>query len=306
MQQLDTCTLHLEIGNNISRIGKAPTSVMASDPESQLSGQSTHSDGQEKSHLDDSRPRPRKPKWQNLVENFAATWFTIVMNTGVLGILFWNQPYQFPGLHIIATVAYVLSIILFFLFAIPSILRWTTFHKTTAGKVKNSLLETAMLGAPVIAWSQITALTALIVSNAPWGGHAWTILAVIMWWFGMVWMVATTIGVCFNLFLRDVAYDRTLTPALYIPCVGVSTQAVAGAVVCRYGYDISARLAVPILIMNYLLDGLAIFISILIYTIYMHRLMAVGLPAGPEAPGLMLNVVCSESPRSMTTTTSSS
>lgn len=93
-----------------------------------------------------------------------------------------------------------------------------------------------------------------------------------------------------DIFAYEVAYDRTLSPALFLPCVAVATDAVVGAVICRYGHDVSARLAVPILIMNYLLDGLAIFISLEIYTIYFHRLMATGWPESPKLPGLMLLV----------------
>lgn len=103
-------------------------------------------------------------------------------------------------------------------------------------------------------------------------------------------VLLTCVGVCVDLFAYEVCYDRTLSPALFLPCVAVATDAVVGAVVCLYGNNVSAGLAVPILIMNYLLDGLALFLSLYIYTMYFHRLMATGWPENPKLPGLMLLV----------------
>lgn len=124
--------------------------------------------------------RPRKARWRNITENFTAAWYTIVMNTGVLGILYHNQPYQFTGLKTIAVVLYVFAIFLFCLFSIPTILRWTLFYEQTAKKTQGNIDEISMLGAPAIAWTQVTALTALVVSNAEWG-HSFSVVAVVMW-----------------------------------------------------------------------------------------------------------------------------
>ena len=130
---------------------------------------------------------PKKPVWRNITENFTAAWYTVVMNTGVLGILYHNQPHQFAGLQTIASIMYVLAIVLFTLFSIPTIIRWTVFFQSTSKKTQGNIDEISMLGAPVIAWTQITALTALIASNASWGGESFSILAVVMWWFGTAW-----------------------------------------------------------------------------------------------------------------------
>lgn len=235
-------------------------------------------------------PTRRKPVWRNVVENFSPLWFTLAMNTGILGVLFHQQPWQFDGLYIISTIMYVFTIILFAIFSIITVFRWTVFHRTTVSKTHGDINEISLLGTAPIAWFTITALTALIPSNAYWGHHAFTILAVVMWWFGSLWMVVTCIGVCIAIAQHDVVYDRTMSTALFLPAVGVATDAVVGGLICNYAYGMTARLAVPILITSYFLDGLAVFVSLEIYTLFFHRLMTSGWPEPAKLPGLILLV----------------
>lgn len=241
-------------------------------------------------HLEANSDRHRKSAWRNTIEDFGAIWFVIPMNTGILGILYFNQPYTFSGLKVISTIMYILAMLLFAVFSILTIVRWTWFRKAAISKTQGKIDEVAMLAAPVIAWLEITVLTALIVSNAYWGHHAFSLVAYVMWWFGAAWMVVTCIGVCVDIFTHDIVHDRTMSTTLFIPAVGVATASVAGAIVCGDSYHLSPSLAVPVLITCLLLTGLAIFISLELYTIYFHRLLTMGWPEGPKLPSLILLV----------------
>lgn len=99
------------------------------------------------------------------------------------------------------------------------------------------------------------------------------------------------LGVMITLFRTRMVHDRSLTPGLFLPIVGLSTDAVVGASICVYASEISPRLAVPVIIVAYMLSGFALWFSIMLYTLYLHRLMAVGFPEPGKTPQLFLLVL---------------
>lgn len=266
----------------------------------------TNGPSKEANHIVD-QPGKKKSAFQNTLENFAPVWFVIPMNTGILGILMNLLPYQFHGLPVLSTIMYLASITFFVIICSMSILRWTLYPKSVQQKAAASIDEIAFLGAAPIAFLTLTSLTGLIVSNAYWGGHAWSLVAYVMWWFGMTWMLITCtkvvpllpsttlttvtgVGVCITLFRTNLIEDRSMTPSVFLPAVGVATAAVTGAQVVKYAYDISPRLAVPVIIVAYFLGGLAIWLSIILYGVFFHRLMAAGWPEPAKRPALMMLV----------------
>ena len=266
----------------------------------------TTSAPKEANHTVDQRGK-RKSAFQNTLENFTPIWFVIPLNTGILGILMHLLPYQFRGLLVLSTIMYLADLTFFVIICSLTILRWILYTKAVQQKTAASVDEISYLGAAPIAFLTITSLTGLIVSNASWGGHAWSLVAYVMWWFGMAWMlitckeispsipcstltIITGVGVCITLFRTNLINDRSMTPSPVLAPVGVSTAAVVGAQVINYAYDISPRLAVPVIVVAYLLGGLAIWFSIILYAIFFHRLMASGWPEPAKRPALMMIV----------------
>ena len=131
------------------------------------------------------------PAWKNIIKNFSPAWFSISMNTGILAILMHQLPYQFNALPVLSTIMYVFNLVLFVIFAILTLLRWVLFPKAAAHAHATSLNELCFLGAAPIAFLTLTALTSLIVTSSYWGGHPWSLVAYVMWWFGTAWMVTT-------------------------------------------------------------------------------------------------------------------
>lgn len=257
-------------------------------------------------HIVDQRGK-RKSAFQNTLENFSPNWFVIPMNTGILGILMHLLPYEFRGLFVLSTIMYLAALTFFVIICSMTIMRWILYTKAVQQKAAASIDEISYLGAAPIAFLTITSLTGLIVSNAYWGGHAWSIVAYVMWWFGMAWMFITCtdispslysstltisigVGVCITLFRTKLIDDRSMTPSPVLAAVGVSTAANVGAQVINYSYDISPRLAVPVIIVAYLLGGLALWLSIILYAIFFHRLMASGWPEPAKRPALLILV----------------
>ena len=262
---------------------------------------------EEKDHIVNRRGRQQKSAFQNTLENFTPLWFVIPMNTGILGILMHQLPYQFNGLPVLSTIMYLLDLTIFAIVCCMTILRWALYPKAAQRKTAASIDEIAFLGAAPITFLTLASLTGLIVSNAYWGGHAWSIVAYVMWWIGMSWMLTTCtdadipllitlltmavgVGICITLFRANFIDDRSMTPSPFLPVVGVATAAVTGGQIINYAYDISPRLAVPVIVVAYLLGGLAIWLSIILYGVFFHRLMASGWPEPAKRPALMMLV----------------
>ncbi|KAL9070531.1 MAG: hypothetical protein Q9161_004828 [Pseudevernia consocians] len=255
----------------------------------------------------DRRGRQQKSAFQNTLENFTPLWFVIPMNTGILGILMHQLPYQFNGLPILSTIMYLLDLTIFALVCCMTTLRWALYPKAAQRKTAASIDEIAFLALAPITFLTLASLTGLIVSNAYWGGHACSIVAYVMWWIGMSWMLTTCtdvdipplvilltmtvgVGICITLFRANLIDDRSMTPSPLLSAVGVATAAVTGGQIINYAYDISPRLAVPVIIVAYLLGGLAIWLSIILYGVFFHRLMASGWPEPAKRPALMMLV----------------
>ena len=81
-----------------------------------------------------------------------------------------------------------------------------------------------------------------------------------------------------------------MSTSAFLPVVGIATSAVVGGQICNYSYNVSARLAVPTIITSYLLGGLAIWLSVILYSIYFSRLMGAGWPEPIKIPSLIMLV----------------
>lgn len=138
-------------------------------------------------------PRCNQPKsaFQNTLENFTSTWFVIPMNTGILAIIMHQLPYQFNGLPVLCTIMYLVALTLFVIISFLTILRWTLYAKAAQPKTAASVDEMSFLATAPITFLTLTSLTGLIVSNAYWGGYAWSLVAYTIWWIGMFWTLTT-------------------------------------------------------------------------------------------------------------------
>ena len=142
-------------------------------------------------HASERRGKLEKSAFRNTLENFSPIWFVLTINTGILGILMRLLPYQFNGLSVLSTIMYLFNLVLFVIICIMTILRWILYPKAAQQKTAASIDEISFHAAAPIGFQTLTSLTGIIVSNAYWGGHAWSLVAYVMWWFGMIWILTT-------------------------------------------------------------------------------------------------------------------
>ena len=141
------------------------------------------------------RGKLRKSAFRNTVENFSQIWFVLTIDTGILAILMRLLPYQFNGLSVLSTIMYLVDLVLFVIICTMTILRWTLYPQAAQQKTAASVNEISFHAAAPIGFQTLTSLTGIIVSNAYWGGHAWSLVAYVMWWFGLAWILTTCMGI---------------------------------------------------------------------------------------------------------------
>ena len=215
--------------------------------------------------------------------------FTWCMNSGIIAIIEHQLPYQFNGLGQISAIFWMIDLVLFIIFSILMFLKLATYQGQAYGELVNDVQQLGLLACWPIAWLTIVAFVSLSISQSHWGGHAFTLVAYVMWWIGAAWSIATVCFVLITITRRHDVSNRDLPPMIFLPSVNVATLATVGGLVSTYSTGISARLAVPVMISSFAV-GVSLFIAIILYTMLVHRLFTKGFPPPALAPSLFLFV----------------
>ncbi|EME47133.1 hypothetical protein DOTSEDRAFT_31619 [Dothistroma septosporum NZE10] len=214
-------------------------------------------------------------RWGAALESFSPMWFAVCISSGGLALIIhgpfpYQAHWQVSRHHhqryvaklltkvkvTIATILYVVELVLFFLFLAIMIVRWIVYPHVAVRKALNDPDELGAYAIPPIALMTIAALTAQQVSTGPWGGHAFTIVAYVCWWIGMFWVFLTALVVLSTFFYTGNMVDRVMTPVLFMAPVGLATAGAEAGFIPWHSYQMSARLAVPMIIVGYFALGL--------------------------------------------------
>lgn len=212
------------------------------------------------------------------------------MNAGILGTLMHQLPYQFSGLRVLSTIALTLDLVLYVVFSVIYILHFAMFRRQAFDELLDNVLDMCLFPCWCIALMTLVSFVSLTVSNAPWGGHDFTLVACVMWWITVVWMFGVLVFVFFVLIQRHNILDRRLPTLIIIPAVGVTTLAAVGGLVAISARNISAGLAVPIITMSICATGVGLFLGLILYTFLLHQLLAKGWPAPLQTASLFILV----------------
>jgi tellurite resistance protein TehA-like permease len=231
---------------------------------------------------------PTRPILSALIQDFSPVWFTWCMNTGILSALMHTLPYQFSGLRTISAILYLTDLTLFVLFSGIFALRFYFYRGTAWAEISSDVNELCFTATLPISWMTLTTLTSLIASNASWGGHHLTLLAVSMWWIGVGWTMLVAVAVYSLLTRHSLTSTKTLTLSIILPAVATATVAAEGALICIYSSTITPRLAIPIIITSFMLLGIGLLIAMLIYALFLQRMLDTDWFDGVRRPTLIL------------------
>ncbi|KAK5042862.1 hypothetical protein LTR84_012435 [Exophiala bonariae] len=246
-------------------------------------------------HLDDGRVHQwrgpsKRGAFRAMVQDFSPLWFTWCMNAGIIAILMHQEPYQFWGLGVLSTIAFLADFVFFIFFSIIMLLRLILFRRQAYHELVGDTSELTLLACWPVAWLTLTAFVALNVSGSSWGGHHFTIVAYVMWWIGAAWMLATLLFVFIALIRRRTLAEQPLPPTILIPTVGLTTVATIGGVVSTYSTAISARMAVPVIITSFCFVGLGLFMALIFYAQILQQLLHKGWPQPEQTATLFVLV----------------
>ena len=189
------------------------------------------------------------------------------------------------------------------------VLRCILFPKTIIASCSSNFTELTMLGAVPIAWYAIVsqasrgpnhryeararanrAQIGLTASTTSWGGRSLFLVAYAGWWVGTAIMVTVATLVIIVVSKTSIVTSDTLGPTMVLPFVGTATGAVVGALIVSRSSDVDARLAIPVILVSYILAGIGFFAGLMIYGAYFVKLINTGLPPPDKTPGLILLV----------------
>lgn len=211
---------------------------------------------------------------RHIIINFTPSWFSVNMGTGITGIVIYSVEHQFTGEHIIATVFYVLNIVLFGIFFIITCLRYILYPWTAKRMIYHSV-QSMFIGTFPMGLSTIVNATVLIAVPA-YGD--WAVqLAFALFWINVFVAVASCYGVTYVMFRTHVHSVDKMTAAWLLPVVPTVVVAATGGLVSSV---VSPTRAMLVLCTSWVLWGAGMGVSILVLAFYFHRLVISKLPAG--------------------------
>ena len=104
----------------------------------------------------------------------------------------------------------------------------------------------------------------------------------------MFWMFLTGVVVIVTCIYTGNQIDRSMTPVLFMAPVGLATAGVEAGNIASNAAGMSARLAIPMIVVGYFVVGIALFMGIILYTLFFHRLLAAGLNPPAQRAGLFI------------------
>ena len=217
------------------------------------------------------RSMPRSTLLRGILQ-FTPSWFSVTMGTGILSILFHTSPHKFHGEAIIGTILYLLNIVLFIAFSILSLARYTIFP-WAFGRMLCHSSQSLFLGTVPMGLSTIVNATVIIAvpKFGQWAIH----LSWALWWVDVLLTILSVFAVPLLMFQVHTLTLDTMTGAWLLPIVPAVVCAASGGLVA--GVLSTGRAQITLLI-SYVLWGLGMSLSLLVMTLYFHRLAVHNLP----------------------------
>jgi C4-dicarboxylate transporter/malic acid transport protein len=159
------------------------------------------------------------PSFADISRSFSPGWFAAVMGTGVLALTAHSLSGRWPWLAPLVQALHWFNVALFGILALPWLTRWLRFHDAALATLKH----------PVQASFYPTFAIALLVLAAQWlaiTGDAR--LALGFWWAGTGLVFVFSFAVLFHMFRGEHVDLEHVTPAKFIPAVGLVVVPVAG------------------------------------------------------------------------------
>ena len=242
--------------------------------------------------------------WRKIVLNFTPSWFAATMGTGIASILLYKLPYNGDWLYWLSIIVFCFNIILFLMFSVISILRYTMFRGLFMAMISHPVQSLFVGTMPM---GLATIINMLVFVCVPACG-SWVItLAWVLWWIDVAISITTCIGLPFVIMhVHDNELSK-MTAAWLLPIVPTIVASASGGIIAEVLPN--PQHAAWTTITSYVLWGTGFPLAMVVLVIYFHRLtiyrlppreviVSVFLPLGPLGQGsfalMQLGKVCSK------------
>ncbi|KAG7098528.1 hypothetical protein E1B28_000467 [Marasmius oreades] len=232
----------------------------------------------------------RQRELKEIIRNFTPAWFTVIMGTGSISLLFNAFPYgkDANGMHIMALIFFFLNLTLFVLFTVISLARYALFPKVWPIMISHPLQSLYTGTFPMGATTLLNICVTLINEKYGVGGKSFLYVIWALWWLD----VAISIICCWGmLHIMQTAHNHSLermTAAWLLPVVTLIVASSTGGVLAPalHKYNPSSALVTQVFSMFMVIIGLSL--SMMLLTVYMMRLIIHGLPRGATVISVFL------------------
>ncbi|AEC52835.1 C4-dicarboxylate transporter, putative [Pyrococcus sp. NA2] len=212
------------------------------------------------------------------IRKFAPSWFASVMGTGALALVSLAYSTKLHPLRELAIILTYLNTLVFFLLLIPWTLRWVMYREEAIKDLKHPML-CHFYGTMGIAMLVLSADYLMILKNAE--------VAKVFWTIGTAVTILFSILIPYLMFIEKEIDVRNVTPAWFIPPVGLIVIPLAGAPLINGFSGIGKEIAYLI---NYFAWGSGFFLYLALFAIVMYRfIIHEPLPCG-IAPAIWINL----------------
>lgn len=234
--------------------------------------------------LSDTRPRKHLPFSERL-HHFTWAWFECTMSTGAIATVLGQQPFSFDGLKTIGKIFFLLDLVLFLTFCACITYRFIRARPGTLAMSLHHPEESFFFGT---FWVSIALILYCVQqygvpSSGPWLIKA---LEVLFWTYaGCAILVAV--------FQYHVIFDTRklpVTDALPAWILPIYPFLVLGPLSAVLEYSQPPDAALPIMIGGICFEGLGWGVALIMYTIYVTRLINSDLPEPSKRPAMYVAV----------------
>ncbi|MCF2137664.1 MAG: tellurite-resistance/dicarboxylate transporter [Candidatus Thorarchaeota archaeon] len=194
-------------------------------------------------------------KW---IQNFAPSWFAVVMGTGILAMTSLQYATMLPLLGFVASGLAIFNIIVFFILLIPWILRWIFYPKEASDDLKH----------PNMSNFYPTMTIALVVLAAHFGQFGFSSLAFRTWLLGALGTVIFSILIPYEMFKKEEIAPEHISPAWFIPPVALIVIPLVGG---PFIAQASGLMQEFLILLNYFGFGAGFLLYISLLAICLYR-----------------------------------
>ncbi|KAG9255600.1 voltage-dependent anion channel [Emericellopsis atlantica] len=208
------------------------------------------------------------------LQHFSTPFFLIPQGTGIIAVILHSTEYQFTGLQTIAVIFWMINLVTLLLFSLILFLRIVLEPKAFFRGVGTDPSQASCLASISVSFSVSVMMVSLVVVPS-WGGRSWANAVYALWWVAAGLAIACCVGVPL-LFLKAIraqgGFVESMTPTTQLPMIAALTAAAAAGTIASSA-DLERGQLVPMLIVGFLLVGLALPLAVMLDVLFLIRML---------------------------------